>query len=178
MKPRAFFIAAVILPIVALAALVAEHEFRLRQGKEFILKIEGYDPRDLLSGHYLTYQVNYEAEGQVNCSSLSAPDSPLGTVPSDPEMCVCFTKEGTREFLSCDTEASVGCEAVLRGTCQGRRFTAGIERFYIPENKSLILDYLVGAKRGEIVVSVPLNGRAVIKDLLIDGKSWRFSPDL
>lgn len=177
MKPRTFFIAAVILPIVALAALVAEHEFHLRHGKEFILKIEGYDPRDLLSGHYLTYQVNYEAEWQVNCSSLSAPDSPLGTVPAAPEMCVCFTNEGTRQFLSCDTEASVRCEAVLRGTCQYGRFTAGIERFYIPENQSLILDHLVRAKRGEIVVSVPPNGRAVIKDLLIDGKSWRLYPD-
>lgn len=173
MKPRTFFIAAAILPILGLLTSVAEHEFRLRQGKEFILKIKGYDPRDLLSGHYLTYQVDYEAEGQENCSSLSAADLLLGTVPSGPEMCVCFAKQGTREFLSCDAETLAGCEAVLRGECQSRRFTAGIERFYIPEGKSLVLDHLVRAARGEIVVSIPASGRAIVKDLLIDGKSWR-----
>jgi uncharacterized membrane-anchored protein len=175
MKTRGFFIAAVLAPIVGLIGVVVEHEFRLRQGKEVVLKIEGYDPRDLLSGHYLTYRVNYESEdGEVCDGGVSAQDVISGNAPSaDTDTCVCFGKDGRRQSLSCSHMNLDRCEAVLRGACRNRRFIAGIERFYIPEDKARVLDRLVRAGGAEIVVSVPASGRAVIKDLLIDGKSWR-----
>jgi uncharacterized membrane-anchored protein len=62
---------------------------------------------------------------------------------------------------------------MIKGNCSGSQFKAGIERFYIPENQASKLDKDVRSKKGSIVLSVTPDGHAQIKDLLIDGKSWK-----
>jgi len=71
------------------------------------------------------------------------------------------------------TEAPQDCEVFIRGRCIAGRFVAGIERFYIPEEGSVELDRRVRGKEAALLLSVNQNGKAVIKDLLFNGKSWR-----
>lgn len=65
------------------------------------------------------------------------------------------------------------CDLVIQGTCNFNRFEAGIERFYVPEEEASKLEELVRKNEASILLSVPKNGQAQIKDLLISGVSWR-----
>ncbi|MES2854554.1 MAG: GDYXXLXY domain-containing protein [Bdellovibrionota bacterium] len=144
---------AVILPILALAALTF-YKSRIRMvGSEHVFKIVGYDPRDLISGHYVVYGVEYEA-GDV-CSGKSG---------------LTYLCLDTGESFSEEPDRS--CSKFLRGTCDTGRFAAGIERFYIPDSEAKRLDRKVREGAGSIKVSIDSSGNGVVKDLLIDGVTW------
>ena len=56
---RAARLLAVILPLVGLAGLWAMSANTYRQGTEWEVPIEGYDPRDLLRGHYVEFSYDW-----------------------------------------------------------------------------------------------------------------------
>jgi len=157
-------LAAVVFPIVVLLGLMFSKQARLAQGSQVILPIEGFDPRDLLSGHYLTYRINYG--GSADCSRGQ-------------KLYACLYKEsGTEEryrarFISQDDSEDSDCTLFIAGRCENGRFAAGIEKFYIPEQHAAPLDRAVRTGKGKIVLKVSGSGAAAIQDLLIDGKSWR-----
>ncbi len=51
------------LPIVALASMMSYRHMQFKTGVEVVLPIRGYDPRDLLSGYYIVYQIDYGIPG-------------------------------------------------------------------------------------------------------------------
>lgn len=145
---------ALLFPILMLLALIAYKKYILTFGQEVTLAISGYDPRDILSGHYLIYTVEY----------------PVGKICTDKTVesgYVCLDPKGFSAELPAE------CKIPIRGTCKYGRFEAGIEKFYIPEDKAQILDNNIRGKRASIVISVTPKGQAQVKDLLIDGNSWR-----
>jgi uncharacterized membrane-anchored protein len=150
-------IIAVIIPVVALAGLVIEKERRMRQGEEIVLPIVGFDPRDLLSGHYLIYQIDYGVKNLCKKVSKQS-NNTLGYVLLNPP-----------EFQT--YEPTPG-QIFIKGECEHGRFKAGIERFYIPQEHAKILDKAVRGRSGKIKISVFYDGRAQVKDLLISDKSW------
>ena len=154
-RSRITVITALLVPIIALGILTGYKHYKVTVGTEVILPIEGYDPRDLLSGHYLTYRVNY---GAKNICEQSKSNQYTGYVCLEPKHFTYFKPES--------------CQIMIKGTCNGTRFKAGIERFYIPEDQAVKLDKDVRSKKGSIVLSVTPDGHAQIKDLLIDGKPW------
>lgn len=52
---RAARLAAVIVPVLGLAALWGESDRTFRTGTEWEVPIQGYDPRDYLRGHYVEF---------------------------------------------------------------------------------------------------------------------------
>jgi uncharacterized membrane-anchored protein len=155
-QSRTVLIAALLLPIVALGILTGYKHYKVTVGVKVTLPIEGYDPRDLLSGHYLTYRVIYGAKNICKMSQAK----------KNPVRYVCLQPKGF------SYSKPMNCEIMIKGTCSGSRFKAGIERFYIPEASAGQLDKDVRSKKGSIVLSVTPDGHAQIKDLLINGKSW------
>ncbi|MBF0143154.1 MAG: GDYXXLXY domain-containing protein [Magnetococcales bacterium] len=156
-------ILSLLLPILALLGMVVGKESVRSLGAEVRLAIEGFDPRDLLSGHFLLYRVDY---GPPVCHS--APENPGGPVsPVEIPAFVCLDEP--RRFGYDEPE---GCRLAIRGSCQGGRFIAGIERFYIPEEYARSLDRVVRDKQGEILVRIGGRGGAQVVALLIDGKPW------
>lgn len=152
---RRTLIIALLIPIAALAALTAYKKYVLSFGQEIVLPISGYDPRDLLSGHYLIYQVEYGV-GSI-CGGGAGPQT--GFVCLSPKL-FSYT-------------APNGCLKVIRGLCNNGRFEAGIEKYYIPEDKAKALEEKVRSKSASIVLSVTTDGQAQVKDLLIDGQPWK-----
>lgn len=59
MTRTARLVLALILPILCLAGYTGWHGWIAAQGQKVTLPIRGFDPRDLLSGHYLIYEVDY-----------------------------------------------------------------------------------------------------------------------
>ncbi len=162
-KKNIFLIAALILPIISLIGLTVYKQSKIDFGTEIKIPIVGYDPRDLLSGHYLIYRLNFNQCGGDSYNKK-------------PEY-ICLresTEEGffSQTIPSLTPDDSLQCDTVIKGRCERGRFKAGIERFYIPEEHGLTLDRIIRKGKGKLVVSVDENGKPAIKDLLINDRSW------
>jgi uncharacterized membrane-anchored protein len=163
---------ALIFPIIVLFGVTVYKHVKVSTGQEIILPITGFDPRDILSGHYLTYRINYGAVTDV-CA---------GTYEKNSRAYACLVRDvGDKEnyrstihtYSDSDEIENSDCAAIIRGRCNKGRFTADLEKFFIPEANAAPLDRAVRNRQGKIVLSVSSGGNAVIKDLLIDGKSWK-----
>jgi uncharacterized membrane-anchored protein len=166
-------IISLIFPIIVLIGLIAYKQAKVMAGMKITLPITGFDPRDLLSGHYLIYRIDYGVKDDDYCYDYKN---------NGQDAYVCLQKESDDpEAYSSQIFAGNNndnpdyrpCFAVIKGKCKNGRFTAGIEKFFIPEEYAAPLDSAVRGRKGKIVLSVSKNGSAAIKDLLIDDKSWR-----
>ncbi|MDA9975968.1 GDYXXLXY domain-containing protein [Alphaproteobacteria bacterium] len=146
---------ALLLPILLLVALAVWKAWVVAAGNLVTLPIVGFDPRDLLSGHYLIYRIDYGVEGL--CKEPHA------------RTYVCMKP---KTFF--DHPPSSGqCRIFIKGECRNGQFKAGIERFYIPEGRARELDRVVRNKRGSVILALDGKGGAQIADLLIDGRTWK-----
>lgn len=148
----------IVIPIVAMAAWLSSVIF-LEKGATVVLPIAGYDPRDLLSGHFLSYSVEY---GMSACDITPNEESDA--------RCVCLSKPKAPEKSKATwaghcSELRDTCSLYLRGECQGRRFIADIERFYFDERHATAL--AVVPPNGSISVSVR-NGFGIVTGLFVD----------
>lgn len=147
-------IAALLFPIIALAVLTGYKKSVLSYGTEVTLPISGYDPRDLLSGHYLIYQIDYGVSGI--CPDNSPHDAGF----------ICLE---TKTFSYVEPES---CAQLIRGVCHYSRFEAGIEKYFVPEDKAKELEDRIRSKSASIVLSIPKSGHAQVKELLVEGQPW------
>ncbi len=152
MKTKILVFSALIVPIMALFSLTLYKRHILHIGQEVVLPISGYDPRDLLSGHYLIYTIEYGVQGLCP-----------GSFPKR-EAYVCLTH---KYFSYSELE---GCPLYIKGTCSYGRFNAGIEKYYVPENEAKDLEEKVRSKKAKLVLSVTKTGLAQIKNLIIENE--------
>ena len=160
---------ALLIPILALTGLSLSKR-SYQQGQEVVLPIRGFDPRDFLSGHYLTYAIQY---GIIVCPQK--PDD--RTVHESTFVCL-----EPRQFFASQPIAEL-CSLFIKGHCEQELFVAGIEKFYIPQEYANSLEQVLRADQGkdgptyrsEVVLAVFADGQAVVKDLHINGQSWRDS---
>lgn len=148
-------------PIVILLGLTLQKHSLRQTGVKKIFAISGYDPRDLLSGHYLIYTIDYGVAGVCSYDSNSQ-------LSQNPESHICFDTN-----THAGGPVPAGCRVAIRGECQGSRFVAGLERFYVPQEKALALERLIQSKKASIVVAIGDSGSAQVTDLLIDGIPWQ-----
>lgn len=174
-------IAALALPVAVLGAMVGDAERTIAKAPVMRVAIRGYDPRDMLRGHYLRYQFDWNAEipfiGRVvRLCVLSAPaDAPARVRPlapgSQPGADCVLVVDGWGETLA---EAR---RAESQGDVPGRlQFTPdgiGSGRLYVPERHAARLETLLreGRVRLTIDVAVPAVGSPRIKAWHIDGKT-------
>jgi uncharacterized membrane-anchored protein len=145
---------AIAIPIFALFLLTIYKAFFISTGTKVTLSIVGYDPRDLLSGHFITYTVDYKI-----------PE--LCANQDNQEQCVCIQKDETNYTLPTCTKRDRGsCKTFIKGNCKHGRLEAGIEKYYIPESKAKELDRIVRLGKSKIIVSVDPFGNARVTDLL------------
>jgi len=160
-NPQLRLAAALVFPIIVLAANTWMYQQQRSAGESFKFPIEGFDPRDMLSGHYLFYKVDY---GILNGNGCPA---------SDITAVLCLRPE--KRVYPVD-ERPAGCEVYLQGECDASSvFTAGLDRFYIPQEYAAKLEEKIANKKGEIEVSIDKHGNAALLDLLIEGKTWKES---
>lgn len=153
-KNKRIFITLLLLPVAALLMITFSKIWILQVGQELELPISGYDPRDLLSGHYLTYRIDYGFP--IECAPMS----------EGQDLFVCMS------LKTVSTERQAECSTQIRGQCRNGVFNAGIERFYIPESKATELTTALRERPSSILISILKNGHAQVKSLRIDGKNW------
>ena len=149
---------AVVLPLMVMAAWTAKLTHTSLTGRVVHLPVTGYDPRDLLSGHYLRYAVDL------------GPATPCANQPEGP-VCVCLPQERV-DLLPPDQRViqhgqcqSVNCELRLQGECRNGRFESGLEKFYFPESYTLQLATVPPGSRVEAVLDG--DGRATAPEFYV-----------
>ncbi len=166
---------ALAFPIALLAGLTAWKQARVMVGTTVVIPIAGFEPRDLLSGHYLTYRLDLSAGGAGADVCQAPPEDAAEEVVR-----VCVVAErgvmtSARRLPSWETPDAPGpgCDVLLRGRCESGRLVTGVERFYVPEEHAAALDQAVRSRRGAVVLVAHRAGDLAVKDLLIEGKPWR-----
>src|SRR5688500_12794531 len=104
----------IIIPILALLAVTVYRHYMLISGKEVVLSITGYDPRSILSGHYLVYRVDYKVDGICHSDQQYEENKRQGYVCLNPQ------------FFS--YAEPTDCELFIKGVCRYTHFYAGIEQ--------------------------------------------------
>ncbi len=151
---------AVMLPFILLCLLIARAEYHLSMGTQWDFAITGYDPRDLLRGHYLRFRVAYdwqesknECSGGMGCS-------------------YCLTNVGKQapKVQIVDTAIAKQCG----GFMQYDDLQEPLNRFYIPETHARLAEDLLRQARIDntayLRLSINKKGEPRIVDLLIDGQ--------
>ena len=149
---------ALAFPILFLIGMIGVNEYNLRKSKTLVLPVQGYDPRDLLSGHYLIYKVDY---------GLSCPDD-LDGFPVTAYMCF-----EPKKYIVISKQPEKTCSLFIKGQClRNLEFQTNASRYYIPEKKAKQLEQLfIKADKKNVILSVTKKGHVLVKDLIIDGKS-------
>lgn len=155
------------LPLLVFIVWVLLLEGQLLRAQRVELGIRGYDPRDLLSGHYVNYQLDL---GPHDPCSASKPDA----LPSDQSACLCWDQTPKSLELSWGgncTDKPPSCALYLRGECRANNFTAEIERTYIPEADSPYLQRLPQGSR--LILKITQDGRGFVEELKPEGRPYR-----
>ncbi|MFW7380262.1 MAG: GDYXXLXY domain-containing protein [Oligoflexus sp.] len=162
--PKIWAAMAVFLPIAALSFWLMDVHRSAQNSLRIRLPIEGFDPRDLLSGHYIRYQINYGSTEL--CQQEDAPDV---------ETCVCLSQHGKWHEADWAGQCSLrppNCELYIKGHCD-HRFTAGIERYYIPEELSPWLQIL--PQDSNLDLAVDKSGRAIVRGIFVQTEDGEIS---
>ena len=145
------------LPIVALGAMIVRSEITSRTGRPWVIAITGYDPRDLVRGHYLSYRLAFQwDEPAERCTAAACCYCLRGPAGSEPRV----RKVACDEVASCDSSFR---EAELDH----------LQQFFIPEDRGAELEREIRSRKATLRVRVSGGGSVVIQDLLLDGRPWR-----
>ncbi len=168
MKKNSWIISsAFFIPIAVLLLWTLQLAVNQRQGTSVELPIKGFDPRDILSGHYLRFRLDLAADDP--CPTINNM-----SVKDEKPRCVCIqpakplaqiTWKGTCE------EKPEDCRLFIRGRCEWQGFAAGIERYYIPETDSAFIPRL--PDHSTLVISVQASGITLPLELKPSGTNYR-----
>ena len=153
---------ALALPLIGLAAAWAVSHHRGQQGTDWEVPVQGYDPRDLLRGHYIVFE--YEWPG-LEDGSLPGPGTMLCVEGEAPRIdSVEVVPEGTR------------CPRPMRAAF-GDTLAAG--KLYIPQDKARGLEeQLADPKlRGIVRLRVRDDGRYTPMDIRFEPRPPGEAPD-
>jgi hypothetical protein len=135
----------------------------VRRAQEFVFEIRGYDPRDLLRGHYLQFRLDVgEPPVREACDAR------------DPRCCVCLSRGAPDvpplvERMTCAT-ARLVCDGALQA-----RYLDDPHRYYVPEAKARVLERRLidaaGRRAAHVVLAVARDGEAHVRELRIDGEA-------
>ena len=162
----------VILPILVLSGLIIKTEVEINQSKHLMLTVEGYDPRDLLRGHYINFRYKWDFD-EIKTSHFVS----LNKDYFKQDIYLCISK-GSKVYpilLSSIDECDFKIIGNLRNP-DGKGqydFTLGIEKYYVPEKYSKLLEDELRSKKSQIKLAVNSQGRAVIMQLYIEGVPWQ-----
>jgi len=136
---RAIFL--MLLPLAGLAVLWAQSEQLSRQGTDWEVPIQGYDPRDLLRGHYVEFRYDWP----IREEELEEEDEPIRVSWSSNYLCLIGDPPMIVEVIRFDSPTDPGfdqCEhklSVQPGSVYGY---SSLERgrLYVGQDRALELE--------------------------------------
>lgn len=158
------------LPFLAMLTMISMN-VRALDNTEYRIDITGFDPRDLLRGHYLTFQYEWPENTNQSCAK------------HEKDCCVCMTGNPAKPdvtFASCQS-LTPSCPAALpvtRGWNNTFQPDENLRRYYIPEQHAAKLDTMLRQSQADFSVGLVIqNGKnqaqksGKVKMLYIDNKT-------
>ena len=154
-------LAAVLIPFLLLSLLIIRAEYHINQGKEWKFHVQGYDPRDLLRGHYLRFNLRYNWENNKDqCANAN-------------DCCLCLTDINQLvpqvKRTSCEV-AQNQCDGYMRS-----EFERSLNRYYIAEDYAKKAEQILRDARVDnqafLSISINRQGEPLITDMIIHGES-------
>jgi uncharacterized membrane-anchored protein len=129
------------------------------------LPVEGFDPRDLLSGHYVRFRLVAEREA---AAVLPTEGHVLGGA-------VTFCAEAVDGFVHPVRVRMPfdGCPLLLTGEVTGRFVRFAADRFYVDERRAREVASVRAGPRTYLVATLGEDGSVHAVDLVVEGKSLR-----
>lgn len=181
--PPVRILAAAVVLTLALVGLVVREGVARQQGRELVLPITGYDPRELLTGHYVRFQFRSEFPTGTPCPPGS------GGYSRRPDAWVALTPQGDHYVASGAALSRAAARrlgpVVVRGDidCLARAapettwviLNLGPERLHVDQAQAEAIQNVLLADRdgpasGYAVISVGIDGRARLKGLSAGGR--------
>lgn len=154
-----------LLPIAVLGIWTLQLRYQGTSGVEVVLPVEGFDPLDHISGHYVIYRL---AMGRHDpCRPTTGP-----LIDRQQEQCLCFddSKRPQPNWGGACKDKPDSCHLYLKGTCPWSGFTAGVERFYIPEGDSPWLAVI--PPNSSVTLTLTGSGKGLVKKFLPEGEDY------
>lgn len=168
------------LPLMVLGAIILKNERDIASAKTWRVSIVGYDPRDLLYGHYLNFRFDWGlspergacAAGQSCCLCVDAQHGSTAPLTS---LKICEAATQCLTALSLPNRA--GCINGAQG-CPNNADAfnpEGVQRYFIPESAATQLNALLANRNFNLSVDLNIapSGQHILGDLYIDDVEWR-----
>lgn len=125
-RHRILWCAALILPLIVFGGVWANTHHMAKQGEDWLIPVEGYDPRDLLRGHFIQYRYDWPVEKRA------AADPDDGADDFDPSheqaLCIMGAAPNVERVDRLDSGAKQRCAIIARATAGTRREVRGLDR--------------------------------------------------
>lgn len=151
----------VILPLLGICCFMAQAQYRASVGEVYRVKIKGYDPRDLLRGHYLRYRFEFRER-------LLDPSIDDLNHSHD----YCFIREASEQFqiMRILTEEGGLCTSRMKSTELDKP-----QKYFIPEAHAKALEASLRHQNAEVDLIINLDGHYSVGQLYLDGVPWEES---
>jgi uncharacterized membrane-anchored protein len=158
---KRWLIFALALPIIVLCLLIVRAEIHIGQSKVWTFDVGGYDPRDLLRGHYLRFNIQFDWQSEAN------------SCQGDNDCCLCLTDNGDSPPKVYETSCPVAktqCDGFMRS-----EFRRELNRYYVAETDAKRAETILLAAQAKndakITLAINQAGTPQIVDLLIAGRT-------
>jgi uncharacterized membrane-anchored protein len=164
-------------------------EMALRKGTTYNISVEGFDPRDILKGHYIRYKIKWDLDLDKTISFFKLNDG-----FNNKKSCLCYNKLKKSYPIQC-TNNKTTCDTKIKGMLtthfysipkdpiekadffkslkrEDFEYKIGIEKYYIPETHAKKLEKLLLEHNGSISFKVNNNGKAILIEFNLDNKEW------
>ena len=156
------------IPFLAMAYMVATNEIRGISFPEYRVEIAGYDPRDMLTGHYIAYRFQW-------------PENTENTCVRDQDCFACFQGAPERPQLRFMPAGDTGsCPAALKLSRPANNISppqplSTLLRYNVSEIEAPVLDRMLRERTGKFEVGIIVlpDHRGQVKTLYIDGRPTR-----
>jgi hypothetical protein len=174
------------LMTLALIGLVVREASARAGGQEVWLEIDGYDPRSLLTGHYVRFQLRSEATPGTGCPMLSE-GAPWVALTRAGEHHVLSGNGATREAAARRGEIAVRgtgrCDVLPARTPGGGEgpptavsiLDLGVDRLHADQTQAQVIEKALMSRGGSpteahAIISVGKDGKARLKGVVVAGQ--------
>ena len=153
------------LPIVGIAGVWASTHYEAQQGVDWYIPIQGYDPRDLLRGHYVQFNYEWPGLSAEDVDKLRAPETILCLKGNAPEI-----REVEMTSDLDDEWRTRNCKATVRANIwseEGERSLVR-DRIFLPQEMAAEADKKLRDQSKKALVKVRINRKGYMRPLSLE----------
>jgi uncharacterized membrane-anchored protein len=166
---RLFLPLALLLPLVGLGLIWLLAERESDQGTEWDVPIAGYDPRDLLRGHYVQFRYDWPAVQEDDVPAWSVSQKSLCIIGTAPDI----ESVEVRDLAAPDPSSAAVCDATANANPWSEEGDDGLirDRIYVPQQAAGDYEAKLANAKLQGIVRIRINNSGFITPL-----SLRFQP--